>query len=63
LRTPPFDLVAGSPGRLVRFIWLTAALTVVCLAAVPTLIVSGQVIVHIRCLISNWSTCGWPSPF
>ncbi len=62
-RTPPFDQVAGSPGRLVRFIWLTVALTVVCLAAVPTLIVLGQVILHIRLGISTWTVRGWPSPF
>ena len=50
--TVPFDQVAGEPGRLVRFIWLTTALTVVCLAAIPTLIVMGQVILHIRLWIS-----------
>ena len=63
LRIAPFDLVAGSPGRLVRFIWLTLGLTVVCLAAVPTLIVLGQVILHIRLNISTWTALGWPSPF
>jgi hypothetical protein len=63
LRTPPFDLVAGSPGRLVRFAWLTLGLTVVCLAALPTLIVLGQVILHIRLGISTWTVSGWPSPF
>ncbi len=63
LRTPPFDQVAGAPGRLVRFIWLTLALTVVCLSAVPTLIVVGQVILHIRSLIGTWTERGWPSPF
>ena len=50
----PFDAVAESPGRLARFLWLTLALTVVCLVAVPTLIVLGQVIVHIRFGIGNW---------
>jgi hypothetical protein len=63
LRTTPFDLVAGEPGRLVRFIWLSAALIVVCVAAVPTLIVVGQVILHIRLGISTWTVRGWPSPF
>ena len=60
---PPFDLVASSPGRLVRFAWLTLGLTVVCLAALPTLIVLGQVILHIRLCISTWMVSGWPSPF
>ena len=62
-RTAPFDLVADEPGRLVRFLWLAAALTVLCVAAVPTLIVVGQVILHIRLCISNWTVDGWPSPF
>ncbi len=62
-RTPLFDQVASSPGRLVRFAWLTLGLTVVCLAALPTLIVLGQVILHIRLGISTWTVHGWPSPF
>jgi hypothetical protein len=63
LRIPPFDLVGCSPGRLVRFAWLTLGLTVVCLAALPTLIVLGQVILHLRLGISTWTASGWPSPF
>jgi branched-subunit amino acid transport protein AzlD len=63
LRIPPFDLVGCSPGRLVRFAWLTLSLTVVCLAALPTLIVLGQVILHLRLGIITWTASGWPSPF
>ena len=59
----PFDAVAQSPERLARFLWLTLALTTVCLVAVPTLIVLGQVIAHIRFSIDNWMVYGWPSPF
>jgi len=59
----PFDGVADSPGRLLRFAWLTTALTSVCLVAMPTLLVLGQVIVHIRIQIDEWMRGGWPSPF
>ena len=59
----PFDAVAGSPARLVRFFWLVAALTTVCLVAMPTLLVLGQALAHIRYRIADWSTLDWPSPF
>ena len=59
----PFDAVAESSARLARFFWLVAALTTVCLVAVPTLMVLGQALAHIRYRIDDWSTLGWPSPF
>jgi hypothetical protein len=59
----PFDAIVETPGGLGRFIWLTAALTAVCLVALPTLAVLGQVIVHIRFWIDDWAVNGWPSPF
>ena len=59
----PFDAVAESPVRLARFFWLVASLTTVCLVAVPTLMVLGQALAHIRYRIGDWSTLGWPSPF
>jgi hypothetical protein len=59
----PFDTVCDSPGRAARFTWLTTALTAVCVVAMPTLLVIGQVIVHIRLHIDNWMRDGWPSPF
>jgi hypothetical protein len=58
----PFDAVAGSPARLVRFLWLVAALTTVCLVAIPTLLVLGQALAHIRYRVADWSSSGWPSP-
>src|SRR5262249_48695468 len=54
-RPAPFDTVAESRVRLARFLWLTAALTAVCLVALPTLTVLGQAIVHIRIRMDNWS--------
>lgn len=59
----PFDAVAGSPGRLAWFVWLTTALTAVCVISMPTLLLLGQVIVHIRFHIDRWMVDGWPSPF
>jgi hypothetical protein len=59
----PFDAVAESPARLARFSWLVASLTTACLVAVPTLMVLGQALAHIRYRIDDWSTLGWPSPF
>ena len=52
-----------SPVRLARFFWLVASLTTACLVAMPTLLVLGQALAHIRYRISDWSTLGWPSPF
>ena len=59
----PFDAVAESPARLARFFWLVASLTTVCLVAMPTLMVLGQALAHIRYRINDWTTLGWPSPF
>ncbi len=44
----PFDRLAESPGRARPFVWLVLGLTVVCLSALPILIVAGQVILHLR---------------
>ena len=59
----PFDSMAESPARLARFLWLVVAFTTACLVAVPTLMVLGQALAHIRYRIGDWSTLGWPSPF
>jgi hypothetical protein len=62
-QSAPFEAVAESPARLARFFWLVASLTTVCLVAVPTLMVLGQALAHIRYRINDWTTLGWPSPF
>jgi hypothetical protein len=59
----PFDAVAGAPGLPVRFLWLTGALTTVCVASLPILAVLGQAIIDIRFHIDRWMIEGWPSPF
>ena len=44
----PFDRLAESPERAGRFAWLVAGFVVVCVTALPTLIVAGQVLVLVR---------------
>jgi hypothetical protein len=56
---PPFDVATDSRAQAVRFLWLT----VVCLAAVPILIVSGQTLVHIQLRGADWPVFGWPRVF
>ena len=59
----PFDALAESPARLAGFFWLVTSLTTTCLVAMPTLMVLGQALIHIRWRIDDWSTLGWRSPF
>ncbi len=62
-QTLPFHAVAESPSQSIRFLWLTVALTVVCLAAVPIFFVSGQTLVHIQLRGADFAEFGWPRPF
>lgn len=62
-RVIPLDRVCETPRLLPRFAWLTVALTVVCLAAIPTLMLVGQALVHVRLSISTWMGAGWPAVF
>ena len=41
--------------------WLTAGFIVVCLVALPTLIVTGLAGFQIRANLADWITQGWPS--
>jgi hypothetical protein len=59
----PFDVVAESPGRALRFLWLAMGLTVVCLVAIPVFIVASQVLVYIQLRADDWATGGWHSVF
>ncbi len=54
----PFDVAFRTPRTLIEFIWLTAALVVVCLVALPTLIVAGQAGLHIRLRLADWMING-----
>ncbi len=57
--TSPFDQLAKSPGRMWQFIWMVLGFVVVCLAALPTLIVAGQVVLHLRVHGADLMARGW----
>ena len=57
--TTPFDRLAESPERARRFVWLVLGFVVVCLAAIPTLIVASQVIVLLRLVGPQMVSHGW----
>ena len=56
----PFDKLATQPAIAWRFLWLVIGLVVVCLAAVPTLFVAGQALLHVRIFAGDLSANGWP---
>jgi hypothetical protein len=55
----PFDSIAESPRLALRAAWLALALTVVCLVALPTFLISGQVLLHIRVNAEDLAGSGW----
>jgi hypothetical protein len=57
--TSPFDRLAESPERARVFVWLVAGFVVVCLAAIPTLIVASQVIVLLQLVGGQMMSNGW----
>jgi hypothetical protein len=56
----PFDRVVGEPQSILRFGWLVVGLTCVCLVALPTLLIAGQALWHIRLCGWDWVNSGWP---
>jgi hypothetical protein len=56
----PFDAVFGSTRSAAQVAWLTVALTIVCVAAMPILVVSGQFVVHVQLNLEDWLKIGWP---
>jgi hypothetical protein len=59
----PFRIATESPAQAGRLAWLTVALSVVSLAAVPILLVVGQALVHIQLRAADFATFGWPRLF
>jgi hypothetical protein len=59
-RVAPFDAAFASRRSAIEVAWLTVALTVVCLVALPVLLVSGQVVLHIHINLEDWFSNGWP---
>ena len=56
----PFDRLAESPVAAAQFVWLVTGFVVLCLAALPTLIVLGQAVLHVRMHAEQLMTLGWP---
>ncbi len=57
-----FHIVSfGTSHSAMQVTWLTAGLIVVCLVALPTLIVTGLAGFQIRVNLADWITQGWPS--
>ena len=56
----PFDQLTSSPQAARRFVWLVVGFIVLCLAAMPTLIVAGQVVLHVNLNAADLARFGWP---
>jgi hypothetical protein len=56
----PFDAIFGSVRSTLHVAWLASALTLVCLVALPTLVVAGQLVVHVQLNLEDWLKMGWP---
>jgi hypothetical protein len=57
--TTPFDRLAESAARARGFVWLVFGFVVVCLAAIPTLIVLSQVLLLLRHVGGEMMSHGW----
>jgi len=56
----PFDGVFSSARSAIEVAWLTAALTVVTVTALPVLVVLGQAVVNAQLNLEDWLKIGWP---
>jgi hypothetical protein len=56
----PFDQLASSPQAAGRFIWLVVGFIVLCVAAMPTLLVAGQAVLHVHTHAADLAKYGWP---
>jgi hypothetical protein len=56
----PFDAVGGSARSAIEVAWLTIALTLVCVVALPILVVLGQFVVNAQVNFEDWLKTGWP---
>jgi hypothetical protein len=59
-RAAPFDAVFGSARSAIEVAWLTVALTLVCVVALPILVVLGQAVVNAQLNLEDWLKFGWP---
>jgi len=56
----PFDRIVAAPQSVFQFGWLVVALTCVCPVALPTLIIGGQALWHVRLSLADWRSLGRP---
>jgi hypothetical protein len=56
-----FDCAFESRRQALHIAWLALALTVLCVVALPTLMIGGLVILHIRLNVADWVMNGWPA--
>jgi hypothetical protein len=59
-RVAPFDTAFASNRSAIEVAWLTVALKVLCLAALPVLLVSGLVVLHIHINLEDLLSNSWP---
>jgi hypothetical protein len=59
-RAAPFDAVFGSACSATEVAWLTVALTLVCVVALPILVVLGQSVMNVELNLEDWLKIGWP---
>jgi hypothetical protein len=59
-RAAPFEAVFGSARSAIEVAWLTVALTVVCVVALPILVVLGQAVMSVQLNLEDWLKIGWP---
>jgi hypothetical protein len=59
-RTAPFDAALGSARSAIEIAWLTAGLTLVCLAALPAAVVFGPFFVNLSLNLEDWLNISWP---
>ena len=50
----------GSARSAIEVAWLTIALTLVCVVALPILVVLGQSVVNAQVNFEDWLKIGWP---
>jgi hypothetical protein len=59
-RAAPFDVVFGSARSVIEVAWLTFAFTLVCLVALPILVVLSQAVINAQLNLEDWLKIGWP---
>ncbi len=59
-RAAPFDAVCSSARSAIEVAWLSIALTLACVVALPVLVVLGQAAINALLNLEDWLWTGWP---